>query len=342
MPDADHLPPSPPRGQWLRRSWRSSPAGAHRHLPLLSLSVSANTLRARATAVAQRTTAVKAAGPVVLLVIAAALVLPMSYAGAQTYEPWPDPSLPRLVCPTPVVSDPKPMLASSTLGVDGAMSIPLNLSWSATSICGISAFRLEQRVAGGGWSQIQGLSPEQDPTDPTRHHGGINLSLAAPGPGSQFRVRAVDSQGNSSDWAESGWVWAHDDLDPRISYFGNIGRYPFPPAPMELFAGNTTFLCTENPPRGFAKFDLYGGARYVAWVGRADPFGGDARVSIDGALAKTVSTWMTTTSHRRVLFTRRFPQGGPHTIGIQATGGNGAPCINGPHVVIDAFIVEWG
>jgi hypothetical protein len=316
-----------------------------------------------ANTVARKTAAVKLAGLVVLLA-AAALALPTSHAAAQIHgdpeaNPSPDPSLPSITCPAPVISDPKPTLASSTLGpdIDEKWSIPVNLSWSATSPCGISSFRLEQRTVGGAWSQIPGVSSERDPTDPTRQHGGIALSLQAPTgipclgcpyAAYQFRVMAVDALGNGSAWAQSGSVVAYDNDNPTIEYFGDflptfepvLPPAPPPGIPLDRpFGGGTTLLC-PNPPRGAAR--LWIPMRYIAWIGTAGPAGADARISVDGALVGTYSSRMATTSKRRVLFTKRFAQGGYHKVMIQSIGGNGGLCEVGPNVAIDAFIVEVG
>jgi hypothetical protein len=75
--------------------------------------------------------------------------------------------------------------------------------------------------------------------------------------------------------------------------------------------------------------------RTVAWYGPTGPTRGKARVSIDGTAVATIDLRSGSFVPREVLFSRRFPSTGKHTITITVLGTAGRP-----YVALDAFVVR--
>jgi hypothetical protein len=76
----------------------------------------------------------------------------------------------------------------------------------------------------------------------------------------------------------------------------------------------------------------------IRWIGFRDQWSGNARVTIDGALAATVDTYSDPQKAKQVLFNKTGLRAGTHKIVIEALGTQGAQS-GGAWVWIDAFEV---
>jgi hypothetical protein len=308
------------------------------------MNLSTDTIKASAIAVAPKTAALKAAGLAILLALAS-LALSTATAAAQPLgepeyvdpcqntaclDPAPQVSAPRLV----QVGDPLKPLPGAGGGSPGHIAI--RLQWSATDDRAVSHFHLEKNSWGLGWSPVSGVSSFTGFTANERV-GFAELSLQAPGIPHQFRVKAVDTDGNTSAWAYSGMIGAYDDSSPKFQYAGDPGfGDPATPGwsnvPDQFSLGGSVKVATH--PASRVSFSC--SCRYIAWVGRVHPKGGEASVYVDGAyVPPNVSQGHASISYvRRVLFVAPFEQVGRHTIEIFKG--------QGVEIDVDAFVVDHG
>lgn len=287
MPDAEHLPPSPRRGRWLSRSWRS--------MALVAAALSLSS----ATAAAQSLGKPEYVDPC---------------QNTACLDPAPQVRAPRL---DEVGDDLNPLLNA---GPGSPSHISIRLEWSATALSGeIKEFHLEKNSWGLGWSPVSGISSFTG-FNANERVGMAELSLQAPDIPHQFRVRAVDTHGHTSAWAYSGMIGAYDESSGLIYYHPSTSRQwraPWNTQYMQYrLGGSRKYTSTA----GQASFSFQG--RYVAWVGTVHPNGGTAEVFLDGIKVQTVSQHHPTISYgRRVLFASPFPQAGQHTLTVRSANG---------------------
>ena len=74
--------------------------------------------------------------------------------------------------------------------------------------------------------------------------------------------------------------------------------------------------------------------RSIAWVAATGPTRGSAKIWVDGVYAGSVSTRASTTSYRKVVWSRSWAAAGPHTVTLVVSGTSGHPRVD-----VDAMIV---
>ena len=74
--------------------------------------------------------------------------------------------------------------------------------------------------------------------------------------------------------------------------------------------------------------------RSIAWVAATGPTRGSAKIWVDGVYAGSVSLHASTTSYRKVVWSRSWAAAGPHTVTLVVSGTSGHPRVD-----VDAVIV---
>ena len=197
---------------------------------------------------------------------------------------------------------------------------PIRVSWpKATEPSGvISVYEVERSVDGGSWNTVATLGGQ---TLSYQTSGGTGHSYA-------FRVRATDGRGLTgarvTSWSIAPRVLSQSN--PSVHYGGDWNVHHSDSA-----IGGTT----RRTKIGGASATLIFTGRQIAWVGPRGPSHGKVKVYLDGTYVATVNQHATTSSARRVLFSRALSSGETHTLKLvnRATSGH-------PRAEIDAFIVS--
>jgi VCBS repeat-containing protein len=191
-----------------------------------------------------------------------------------------------------------------------------NVSWAGTDAgVGIQRFELQRSINGGAWVSM---------TLPTLTSTSLNVSFAFGTTHYQFRVRAVDRNGNVGAWLtgasfqpfrsqetstyltySTGWTRVYN-----VSDSGSYAKYA------------TTAGRTATFKRSF---------RDVAFVAPKSSTRGSVYVYVDGVKVATISLKQSTTAYRQVLWAAHFSTLATHTIRLVVVG-------NG-RVDLDCFVV---
>jgi hypothetical protein len=228
------------------------------------------------------------------------------------------PPLPTDTTP-PAVQSPQHDLPTG--GKLGATTVPTKLTWSAADAEGtVVGYEVQKSVNGGAFSSV-GL-PSATATTKT-------LQLE-PGNTYQFRVRATDSAGNTSEWAEEAafLLDVQQESGAGVEYAGVWEQQALTSA----YGGNLRYASVKGSS---AQFTFTG--QDVAWVSTKGPNMGKATVSVDGVLAKTIDLYSSTAQHRKILFSRSGLPTGSHTVMVQVSGAKQAAS-SGTRVDVDAFV----
>lgn len=223
----------------------------------------------------------------------------------------------------PTVTAPEHALAFGSQVLSASAGV--KLSWTGADAGGseIRRFILQQSTNGAAFETVSVAAAS------TR-----TLSLAYDTT-YQFRVRATDWSGNSSDWATS-------ETFSLVPYQEDAASVTHAPTP-----GGWTTITRANGFGGTVKSSntlddtatfSFDGTR-VAWVSTKLGAGGLAEVSIDGTVVQTVSLHKSgvATLVSTVFFSDVLAPG-PHTLTIRVLGPNSTPQA-GTRVDIDGFIV---
>jgi hypothetical protein len=206
-------------------------------------------------------------------------------------------------------------------GTLGTTTIPTKLTWSATDEGGsIASYELQRSTNGGSFTGV-GL------TSPTSITKTLQLS---PGSTYQFRVRATDSAGNSSDWAigPTFLVDAQQESSDAIVRTGNWTQQALTSA----YGGGVEYAKAKGST---AQFTFTG--HDVAWISTRGPDRGRATVSVDGVVVKTVDLYASTAQFRRIIFSKsNLDPARSHTIAVQVLGTKNSASSD-TRVDIDAF-----
>jgi len=191
-----------------------------------------------------------------------------------------------------------------------ATTVPLKVSWCGvtTSTTSVRSYRLQQSTNGGS------TYPTTLITSTTGRSSTRNVSVSQD---YRWRVRTTDTAARTGSYRQSAIsiVRRYQESSSRITYVG-----PW------------TTSSTVNASGGAQKYTATGGAsasitvtnvRAFALVGPRSSSRGSFDVFVDDVLVTTVSEQATTTTYRRVLYTRSLTAGSgvSHTIRIQAVGG---------------------
>jgi hypothetical protein len=206
----------------------------------------------------------------------------------------------------------------------GTSSVPTKISWSATDAqSGVAGYELQWSTDGGTFAGV--VLPSATSTAKT-----FQLQ---PGVTNQFRVRATDGVGNTSDWATGPafLVDPHQEDDlAAIVYAGSWAHRSVTSA----YGGGVNYASA----RGSAAQFSFAGPN-VAWVSSKGPDKGKAAVSVDGVVVKTIDLYASTSQPRKIVFTKAdLDPATSHTITVQALGTKKAAS-TGTKVDVDAFVV---
>jgi hypothetical protein len=221
----------------------------------------------------------------------------------------------------PVVQPPQQ--AFPTGATLGTSTIPTKLTWSATDEGGsIASYQLQRSTNGGSFTNVSLASA----TSTTK-----TLQLS-PGSTYQFRVRATDSAGNSSDWA-TGPAFLVDAQQENSDAIVQTGSWT-QQALTSAYGGGVEYAKAKGSA---AQFTFTG--HDVAWVTTKAPDRGKATVSVDGVVVKTVDLYASTAQFKKMVFSQsNLDPTVSHTIAVQVLGTKNSASSD-TRVDIDAFVV---
>jgi hypothetical protein len=206
----------------------------------------------------------------------------------------------------------------------GTSTVPTDISWSATDAgSGVAGYELQQSTNGGAFTNVALTSATST---------AKTLQLQ-PGNAYQFRVRATDGAGNTSNWVEGQAfdVLTHQEgADANLVYGGSWTQQALSSA----YGGGVRYATTTGSS---AQFTFTG--QNVAWVSAKGPDRGKATVAIDGVTVATVDLYASSAQAKKVVFSRSdLDPAVSHTVTVQATGSKRSTS-TGARVDVDAFVV---
>ncbi len=216
----------------------------------------------------------------------------------------------------PTVTAPAPQVVVPSTA--STVRVPVRISWTgydATS--GIATYQLEQSYEDGAYNRV----PLSTSTQTTF------AAWLWPGNIYRFRVRAVDRAGNVSAWAYGPrfLLVGHQESSSDIRYAGawRLGSASW------AYGGALRYASAAG-----ATATLRFSGRGIAWITTMSSTRGTAGVYVDGAYAKTVSTYSAAARYRQIVFQKTWATSGTHTITIRVGGTAGHPRVD-----LDALIV---
>jgi hypothetical protein len=234
---------------------------------------------------------------------------------APTAEPTPEPTTTPRPSPRPSQSADRPEVTRPALKLSAASTVPTSgvpvvVDWGLSSAdAGLRSFELQYRVGDGDWRPVRLTSAT---TSATRH-------VAPSGAEVRYRVRAIDRNGEASEWRSSSWVIpsAVADTSRGIRWTGKWGSTTY----AQYLGRRAHWTKTRS---AYATFSFRGTS--VAWVGPIGPTRGKARIILDGRLVATVDTHASTFRARDVIWAANLADGA-HTLRIQVLGTSGRPTV---------------
>ncbi len=201
----------------------------------------------------------------------------------------------------------------------GTSTIPVKLSWSASDADGsIVAYQLQQSTNGGAYSNVS--LPSSTATTISRN---LTRNYTY-----QFRVRAQDTSGNWSRWAQgpSFKVEAYQENSTTgVSYPSGTWTRSY------LSGAYGSYIRRASAAGATARFSFQG--RNVGWVATKASNRGKADVYVDGVYQTTVDLYSSTQQTRQVVFQRSWNTSGSHTVEVRLQGTSGRP-----YGDVDAFV----
>jgi len=221
----------------------------------------------------------------------------------------------------PLVQPPNQEFPSG--GTISTTTIPTKLTWSATDEEGsVVGYELQRSTNGGSFTSVSLASA----TSTTK-----TLQLS-PGSTYQFRVRASDSAGNTSDWSH-GTAFVVDAQQENSNAIVSTGSWT-QQALTSAYGGGVAYA----KARGSAAQFTFTGSD-VAWVSSKGPDKGRATVSVDGVIVKTVDLYASTVQSRKMIFSRSdLDPAVSHTVTVQVLGTKNSASSD-TRVDLDAFVV---
>jgi hypothetical protein len=227
------------------------------------------------------------------------------------------PSAPPSDVTPPVVSAPSVALVS---GNALAANPLVTVSWPAGSdVSGLSTYRLETRSNGGGWAQV---------TTPGPLATSVNLGLA-PGRTYEFRLRATDVPGNTSDYVTSA-AFRLTRLQEKASAIKYVGAWK-----RVTLNGAAGGYVKKASVSGATATYIFSG-RWIAIASTLGPNRGTVRFTLDGATT-TVDLYSPTTRTAWLVYSVGLSPGS-HTLVMEATGLKNSKS-TGKRVDLDALVV---
>lgn len=196
---------------------------------------------------------------------------------------------------------------------------PTKFSWTgADATSSITHYQAHLSTDGGAYASISTSLPSAT----------LTRSLAA-GHTYRLRVRGIDKAGVVGAWVYGATftVSAYSETSTRIAYSGTWYR----PASTAYWAGYERYAKAAGAT---ASFTFTG--RAYALIGCVGPTRGSLKVYVNGVLVKTVSTYASTTTCRRVLFSLSWSTAASRTISVVASGTSGHPRVD-----VDTIVVAY-
>jgi hypothetical protein len=221
--------------------------------------------------------------------------------------------------PDPAVSVPAAALVAG--GTTAGASIPVRLSWSATSTgSGITAYTLEQSDDGGtSWHAPLTALPSATATS-------VTLNLPAGSSRYEFRVTAADAAGRSATATGALFTLTFtQDSAKSVKYAKTWKKVASKAA-----SGGT--LRTTVVKNASATFTISG--RTFAIIAAVGAKHGKALVYDGKKLLTTIDLRASKTAYQKIVYVRSFATSGKHVIKIVCPATRGRPTID-----LDAFVV---
>lgn len=223
----------------------------------------------------------------------------------------------------PTAHPPSAAIATSiSTGLRGTSTplLALRVSWPAATDLSdaIVGYQVQHSLDGVTWSTISTAAITRSAT-----FRGLAASASH-----RFRVRAQDSDGDWSAWAETldpYWISSVGDRSTMLTYRGTWRHVTSSPA-----IGDTL---TTTTARGATVTHRFIG-RGVAIVAPTSWTRGKATIYIDGVYRKTIDLRTSTLHNRRVVYALDFGVSGTHTIQLRVLGTSGRPTVS-----VDAFVI---
>lgn len=231
------------------------------------------------------------------------------YASATPINVAGDVSAPTVSVPT----------ASFVVGRQlSSSAVPVHVAWTGSDAgSGVDHHVIQQSTNGKAWVTVA------VPVTPSLDRGLAPSSTTT----YRFRVRAFDKAGNVSAWA---YGPTFKTLRIQQSSGTVVYRATWSTATSSSASGGSYRWARTRGASATFRFS----GRAVGWVAVKAPGYGKAKVYVDGVHVATVDLAATSASHRRIVYSKRWPTTGTHTIRVvcQATSGR-------PRVDVDAFVV---
>ena len=216
--------------------------------------------------------------------------------------------------PGPTATAPVASLPSgATLGTSG---VPVKTTWTGTGHgSAIDHYVVQRRTDGGAWTTVATTSA----TSATWALGS--------GHAYQFRVQAIDANGATSAWATGGLFQpvAYQESASAIAYRGTWASE----LATSAYGGRLRYAKVSGAT---ATFTFTG--RSVAWVSTRAPSRGYAKVYVNGVYTTRINLASSSTTYRRVVWTKNWSTPATRTVRIVAEGTAGHPRVD-----VDAFLI---
>ena len=182
---------------------------------------------------------------------------------------------------------------------------------------GIARYQLQQRINSGPYTTISSSI-----TGPAR-----TITLAN-GNNYQFRVRAIDRDGNTGPYATAAVIKPRlvQNNSSSIAYAGT-----WKTVTSSSYSGGSVRYATQTNDET-ATYSFTGSS--VAFITTTAKTRGIVRVYIDGQIVGLLDQYSSSTVFRKALYARSWPTSGVHSIRIENWGGSGRTRVD-----IDAFAV---
>ena len=189
-----------------------------------------------------------------------------------------------------------------------ALRIPVDARWTAPTGEAVRSYRFQKRVDGGAWTNVV-------LADATKPRAGLTLDAWRV---YGFRVAATDSAGRLGAWSAENVIRARQAIqtEDHADYSGAWARKT-----------SVSFLegATRRSSEAGASVEFKVNERGIAWVATQGPGRGRAAVLVDGTRVATVDLSASSVRHRRVVWTRAWPDPAERTVKIvvERAGSNG-------------------
>jgi hypothetical protein len=237
---------------------------------------------------------------------------PSSPSNAVTPHDIPDTTAPTVAAPILA------MIAGEILGTDVAARV----SWpAAIDESGILRYELERRKGTGAWIPV----PLDTATSTTA------ISRLKPGKTYTFRLRAVDTAGNTG-----GWTTAPPRKFAMKQEYGRVVSYSKGWTSSEVAGASGGSVRHSSVDGRWAQLRFSGTtAGFVTTLG---PARGIADIWVDGSYAGFVDLYSATTTPRSVAFTTGTLAPGQHTLRVFVSGSRNAQSTSA-RIDVDGFLV---